>query len=328
MLPNSSKGGSCMLRTRPATLCARPGCSPACRDVCCGVARRRRSHRMRLPVRPAAGVCAGVMRKGVPAVPGTVMSRARVSDGPRWSHRIDVRPVAFSRIRRPRGHGYVLVGEIGRSVVRRAEVFRTVIGQVASKCQRTRKHQRIREKGDRQLHCIAPQRPSDSLRQRPITNSASNPRNLKGLRYALARAGKRIARLGGGLQRLSRCFSLFFPEIISGRHPVFGGNPQFLTARQKQKQRKRPLFFRCFPLLLRQTVNDRGNPVTSQKFDGPWFHQIPHWALVSPNIMLGKFCQYDKCCLSTEKLNAGNALSSSSESRDPWAGQADRVKVG
>ena len=253
MLPNSSKGGSCMLRTRPATLCARPGCSPACRDVCCGVARRRRSHRMRLPVRPAAGVCAGVMRKGVPAVPGTVMSRARVSDGPRWSHRIDVRPVAFSRIRRPRGHGYVLVGEIGRSVIRRAEVFRTVIGQVASKCQRTRKHQRIREKGDRQLHCIVPQRPSDSLRQRPITNSAANPRNLKGLRYALARAGVRIARLGGGLQRLSRCFSLFFavlPRNYQRAASRFWRKSSFFDGKAKAKTAKTPAVFSLFAAVI------------------------------------------------------------------------------
>jgi hypothetical protein len=48
-------------------------------------------------------------------------------------------------------------------------------------------------------------------------------------------------------------FSLFFHEIISERHLVFGRNPGTLTVMRLKKQREWSLFFavsRCFSLFL------------------------------------------------------------------------------
>jgi hypothetical protein len=45
-------------------------------------------------------------------------------------------------------------------------------------------------------------------------------------------------------------FSLFFPEIISERDPVFGGNPGPSPVQPMTEQRKPWLFRRCFPLFL------------------------------------------------------------------------------
>jgi len=43
-----------------------------------------------------------------------------------------------------------------------------------------------------------------------------------------------------------RCFSLFFPGIISEQGVVFGRNPGFRWIRRAKKQRKHPLFFAVF----------------------------------------------------------------------------------
>jgi hypothetical protein len=43
-------------------------------------------------------------------------------------------------------------------------------------------------------------------------------------------------------------FSLFFPEIISQRDPVFGGNPGPPTVELPAEQRELSLFRRCFSL--------------------------------------------------------------------------------
>src|SRR5262249_11268831 len=66
----------------------------------------------------------------------------------------------------------------------------------------------------------------------------------------------------------ARCFLLFWPEINSGGHSVFGRNPGLPPARRTRKQRRAPLFsLLCARALRNQTA--RPKYATSNNFCQP-----------------------------------------------------------
>ena len=107
----------------------------------------------------ARAASAGSLPDSVSTVESPVATgRASASESrPCRGHFIDGRPIALGRVRSPGGYRSGLVGEVTRCLLGWAKIFRTVVGKFDGERRQTRKGERTREKGDRQLqHCSSP----------------------------------------------------------------------------------------------------------------------------------------------------------------------------
>jgi hypothetical protein len=72
---------------------------------------------------------------------------------------------------------------------------------------------------------------------------------------------------GAGSHFASRCFSLFFPGIISERSVVFHRNPGSAAAPASKKQQNARLFGRCFSRFSCEKTAKITNPVREIHFE-------------------------------------------------------------